>query len=205
MKNEEYEITVDEYTFNVTVRPNKKEEIMQLEITCPSNLKIFKNKYLWDIKNQIFPLKSMKENHIYVMQESKINFNNGLEELGMYAIDESNIQTLILPPSMKILRDYSISRCHQLKEIILNDGLEIIGQRAFYYAPITTITLPSTIKYLAPNCFDKCRELQTIIIPENIIEQFNGKTQYLLEHLGCENSRITITKPKTKTLRNSNK
>ncbi len=197
MKSEEYEVTTtDEYTFNVKTETDKESKITWLEITCPSNLQILQNRHIGEVKKC---LERIIKTPFCSFRTSKINLNNNLEELGMNAIWYTNIQILTLPSSMKTLHDYSIADCHQLKEIILNDGLEIIGQHALRGDPIETITLPSSIKYLAPNSFCGCEKLQNINIPENVIEKYDNEFN-LQEHLGCPNSSITITKPKTKIL-----
>ncbi len=198
MKNEEYEITTNGYTFNITATKNKDGKITLLEVTCPPDLHTFKSTQLWELKEQ---LEAMTKIPFSEMRTSKINLNNSLEELEMNSLCYTNIKSLTLPSSMTTLHDYSIADCHQLKEIILNDGLEIIGQYALRCDPIETITLPSTIKYLAPDIFYGCSKLKNVNMPKNVFEKYDHVID-LKDFLGCPHSEITITKPKSKILHN---
>ncbi len=196
MKNKEYNITANGYTFNIITTKDKDGKVTLLEITCPPDLHTFKSRQLWELKEQ---LEAMTKIPFSEMRTTKINLNNNLEELVMNALCYTNIKSLTLPPSMKILHDYSIADCHQLKEIILNDGLEIIGQYALRCDPIETITLPTTIKYLAPNIFYGCSKLKNVNLPENVFEKYDQVID-LKALLGCPHSEITITNPKSKIL-----
>ncbi len=58
--------------------------------------------------------------------------NNGLEEIGEEVFYRCrSIEGIVIPPTVKAIKDQAFSECLGLTTVILNNGLEEIGEKAF--------------------------------------------------------------------------
>lgn len=80
-----------------------------------------------------------------------------------------NIQSVTIPPFVKIIDSFSFENCSQLKSIDIptHSELQIIGDCAFSYTSINKICISNHITKIGENAFFQCRELQRIEISEN--------------------------------------
>lgn len=60
--------------------------------------------------------------------------------------DKSNVRTIILPDSIRILEPEAFLDLHYLKEMRLNQGLESLGRKAIYTCPdLLSLMIPSSV------------------------------------------------------------
>lgn len=105
----------------------------------------------------------------------------GTEEIGEYAFQESKIEKLILPSSIKKINDAVFYKCQSLYSIILSENLKYIGDNAFRGCILLEeITLPEKVEEIYGNAFQDCSKIRKIKFPENT---------YIIENLffhGCD-------------------
>ncbi len=115
----------------------------------------------------------------------KLVILNGVTELGKYAFScNPNLETVILPPSLKILRERSLSGYgipfrpsdslytyqikKTIKEISFSEGLEIIENDALSGLKVRSVTLPNSVKKLGG--FNGCEDLKYFNTGEGLEE-----------------------------------
>ena len=96
---------------------------------------------------------------------------NGLEveiigERAFYL--NQSITSLVIPGTVKEIKDFAFMNCRNLKKITLSSGLETIGVKAFHGCGITDLILPDTIIEIKNGAFMYCKQLNTVTIPNSI-------------------------------------
>ena len=80
------------------------------------------------------------------------------------------IDTLILPDTVKEIKNSALSNAH-IAEIILPDGLETIEDSAFAYnGYLTNITIPNRVTSLGSSVFSECAYLESVVIGDGLTE-----------------------------------
>ncbi|KAK8894056.1 hypothetical protein M9Y10_022488 [Tritrichomonas musculus] len=97
-----------------------------------------------------------------------------------------NLETINLPPELKIIPDRCFTKCERLKKVVFPDQAKIedIEERAFYRCTLLkSIELPPSIKSIKKGAFE-CSGLETIELPPklNRVEEFTFSS--------CENLTI---------------
>lgn len=79
-------------------------------------------------------------------------------------IDNQFIKYIVFPASLEEIKDYSFTRCNNLKIIMFNIGskLKIIGKSAFEETEIESIEFPSSLKEIGDLSFYRCQNLVQI-------------------------------------------
>lgn len=92
------------------------------------------------------------------MAESKV------QEIEKFTFFYLCIQSISIPPSVKIIREQSFKNCLNLKKIYFceNSKLQLIEDHAFEHSSILSIHIPSSVKKIALNSFHMCYDLQII-------------------------------------------
>ena len=79
------------------------------------------------------------------------------------------IEKIILPSSIKEIKEFAFYACFSLKEIAIPEGIVEIGQGAFAgCSALESFTFPSTVKKIGKAAFRDCDSLQSINIPEGV-------------------------------------
>lgn len=77
--------------------------------------------------------------------------------------------TLVLPDTVKVVRDNACYLCSNLYSVTLNEGLEKIGNMAFHKCTgLQEITLPNTVTEIGADAFSYCDGLKTVDIPSSV-------------------------------------
>ncbi len=131
---------------------------------------------------------------------AKENFEDGLLYAGQYLLDSdilalpdntsvkdgttliasfvfynSNIQSVSLPSSLKIINDYAFYNCESLTAVNIPEGVTDIENSAFYNCTaLEAVSLPSTLETIGINCFSGCESLTSLDVPESITELPSG-------------------------------
>ena len=140
-----------------------------------------------------------KKCHIYEIPK-------GTLYIGEESFAGSSIKKIIIPHTVKIIRDWAFEKCRETEEIILGDGVEEIGESAFEYCyslkniiipegvsvigeyafggclSLTEIKLPQSLEYINPQAFSDCAGLRKLLFPKHLKD-----TEIILP----ENCRIT--------------
>lgn len=88
---------------------------------------------------------------------------------GSGAFEESAIEKISIPGSVKNIGNYTFKSCTHLEEAIINEGVEHIGRFAFNECNLlSTVTLPSSLLSLDGNIFMRCYDLKVLDIPSNV-------------------------------------
>lgn len=77
--------------------------------------------------------------------------------------------TIVLPETVKTIRENAFYRCSNLYSITFNEGLEVIGNKAFIKCGnLAEIKLPSTLKELGADAFSYNDSLKIVEIPSSV-------------------------------------
>lgn len=87
--------------------------------------------------------------------------------VGDKAFFYADLESIILPPSIKRIESQGFFACSALKSITLPDEIEFIGEKAFEdCAALESITLSVKLKEIGAASFRNCNELAEIAFPE---------------------------------------
>ena len=76
--------------------------------------------------------------------------------IGEFAFQGSDITSISLPATLKVIANRAFEDCSFLKEILLPEGLEEIGGFAFKGCGIRSVTIPSTVSCIGSTPFSQC-------------------------------------------------
>jgi len=98
-------------------------------------------------------------------------FDEGVVHIADYAFkhheDDSGIEKLVLPSTLKSIGDYAFEGQKLLGEIVLPDCFEALGVNSFAYSSITGIKLPDSVEEIPDGCFKECTSLD-MDLPANL-------------------------------------
>lgn len=81
----------------------------------------------------------------------------------------SNIKSIMLPNSLKVIDDYAFSGCNSLKNIIIPDNVSKIGIGAFSNCKnFEQIKLSNNLNEICDSAFENCINLNNITLPNGI-------------------------------------
>ena len=76
----------------------------------------------------------------------------------------SDIQSIIIPNSLRKIGDYAFSKCSSLNSITIPNSVTNIGQAAFdECSSLTTITIPEKVSKIGWGAFSNCASLKSVI------------------------------------------
>ena len=97
--------------------------------------------------------------------------------LGKNSFRETNIISIILPESLKVIGNYAFSYCYHLETIDIPNYVNTIGENAFFYCTnLKEIDLPNSLQEIGRETFFYCLSLgPVLVIPDNveIIESYS--------------------------------
>ena len=92
--------------------------------------------------------------------------------------DLSGLKTIIIPGTVKEIRQNAFRNNADLETVILQEGVEVIGARAFSDCTnLKNIELPESLIEIGESAFFRCSSINNIIIPSKI-EVINAYTFY---------------------------
>lgn len=113
----------------------------------------------------------------YEQADFEINFNEGLEEIGVAAFAQNKIKTLEFPESLRKIK-VAAFRVKTIEKVVFNEGLEYIGGGCFYYDDRNEgiegtrfinydLVLPKSLVYLGSYAF-KNTGIKSVSFPKNL-------------------------------------
>ena len=100
-------------------------------------------------------------------------FQVNLLEIGDYCFHNSDVQTIVIPKSIKRIGEYCFAQdkdsgVHGLRKVTLEEGLTSIGVRAFSKSALEDITIPQSMESIKQYAFDGCTALSTITFEDGL-------------------------------------
>ena len=95
-----------------------------------------------------------------------VDLGNKLVSIGSAAFSYTQIESIVLPDSLKTLGMYAFLGS-RLKEITLSKNLEGLSGGVFAQTYISTLTIPDSVEYIESTAFDRCTSLSQVNISEN--------------------------------------
>ena len=108
-----------------------------------------------------------------------MQFADGLEALGtdeytsdgkwLYGVfDESAVERVELPSTLKRIEYYAFKKCKDLKSIDLPRKLEYLGKWCFFESGLQSIAIPSATKVLDRYAFYLCANLVSVQLQDGL-------------------------------------
>ena len=73
------------------------------------------------------------------------------------------MQSIIIPNSVTIIRDYAFSGCSNLTSITIPNSVTSIGEGAFYWCSgLISVTIPNSVKEISYLAFSECPKLENV-------------------------------------------
>ncbi|MGN0485606.1 MAG: leucine-rich repeat domain-containing protein [Acutalibacteraceae bacterium] len=123
---------------------------------------------------------NVDENNPYFSSVDGVLYNKDQTELIFYPNGKSPLVTdesgavqsggsLVLPDSVKSIRENACYMCFNLYSLELNAGLESIGNKAFLKCEnLRSIDLPDTVKTIGTDAFSYCNSVKELEIPSSV-------------------------------------
>ena len=104
---------------------------------------------------------------------------NGLEKVELSAFEESGLESVEFPASLRTISQESFKWCKSLKTVKFSDGLEVLGTDehsdyggmlcgVFEGSSVEQIELPTTLKRIKYSTFKNCENLKSITLPDSL-------------------------------------
>lgn len=124
----------------------------------------------------------VSEENPYFRSVDGVLYNKDMTELIAYPNGKTPLETddeskvigggeLILPETVKTVRENACYLCGNLYKVVLNEGLEEVGNKAFLKCGnVKELNLPSTLKKIGVDSFSYWNALTELTIPANVEE-----------------------------------
>lgn len=83
-------------------------------------------------------------------------------------LNESEIENLVIPSSVKIINDYAFFNCRYIRSISIPSSVVKINNGAFAYCDLGAVELPNGISELGNRLFYGCNSLEDVKLPSNL-------------------------------------
>lgn len=135
---------------------------------------IFQNTY----RNQL--VTEVKANAFSESSVEEVIFSEGFRSVGEKAFYGCDVKQVILPATLREIRDYAFAGNASLRSIALPPMLEQLGAYALSGTGLRTIQIPKSVYWIGNGLLSQCTSLEAIEIKENIDaipdEMFSGCT-----------------------------
>jgi hypothetical protein len=101
----------------------------------------------------------------------EIKLPEGLKRIGAYAFYKCNFSSVLIPSSVKVIKERAFESCTQLREVVFknNSRLNVLENSAFSCCvTLEKINLPSYLEEIRYGTFSYCRSLEKIDIPDSV-------------------------------------
>ena len=94
---------------------------------------------------------------------------NGVEKIKKYWLCYSDIESVVIPASVREIEQLAFYQCRRLRRVTFADGsqLQKIGRYGFSEAGIEDITIPSSVVRLESSAFSCCGNLKRVLFQDN--------------------------------------
>ena len=92
---------------------------------------------------------------------------------------DSNIESIIIPDSVKSIGYDAFAYCESLESIIIPDSVKSIGRYAFYECTsLTSIIIPDSVKSIGDFIFCNCKSLKSLTFKRKTMKQVKRMKYY---------------------------
>ena len=101
----------------------------------------------------------------------------GLERVGDGWFAGSEVESVVIPASVRSLGREAFCQCRSLRRVTIADEslLERIGERCFYGSGVDDIVLPAALLEIGQDAFRQCEGLRTVRVEEGCAEDVRGR------------------------------
>lgn len=85
-----------------------------------------------------------------------------VEGIGESAFQNDDFKSVILPNTVKYIKEKAFNNCRNLESVILPSGLSKLGQYCFAKTNLKALEIPRNITAIPKGCFSECRNLRTV-------------------------------------------
>lgn len=119
------------------------------------------------------------------MDEAVFRIPDGVEAVGRGAFRGCvRLKTLLMPDSLREIRDYGFLNCRNLRQIRFGKGLERIGDGAFgFCVELQSANPPDSLREIGAEAFAHCESLRSFRVPPGV-QEIRPRT-----FLGCASLR----------------
>ena len=98
------------------------------------------------------------------------NFKPTNDYYGRYKLENTVVEQVILPSTLRVLGDSTFYRCCALKSVIFREGckLEQIGKRCFAESGLEEFVAPSRLRKIDAEAFLDCKNLKRVVLNEGL-------------------------------------
>ena len=140
-----------------------------IEVKMPANLQVIEPETFAKCKNL-----------------TNVVFNNGLEEIGAGAFENTNVDELNFPSTLNMIEIFAFNNCQNLKTVNFQNGLNFIHNSAFSNTSLKSVNLPSSLVLIGENAFKDCCLLEELNMEYGIKEIDEAA------FMGCTNLKEVI-------------
>lgn len=111
----------------------------------------------------------------YTGTDRIVTVPEGVTEIGENAFSGKTLNRVIMPDSVKIIREGAFSECRNLTAVVFSGKLKKIERKAFYNCEnLKAAEFPDSLEEIGSNAFSFCRSIREIELPEAVrkIESF---------------------------------
>jgi len=117
-------------------------------------------------------LKAIGDNAFYFCTAlEEINLPEGLESIGANAFYKCNFISVLIPSSVKVIKERAFEYCRQLRQVVFknNSRLKVLENNTFNGClALEKINLSSSLEEIGTSTFRFCRSLEKINIPDSV-------------------------------------
>lgn len=206
---EEGEISSSLETMDIRTRELDTESIVTLYSTLKFKMYLGESTFNMDVLGDGLDYIIKKQGDFYILDSTILLHYAGDEEtvvvpeeikeiadcafLPNNIMEESRVQKVVLPQSIKKIGKKAFSYCLNLKEVNLPNGLEEIDDKAFYFSGLTKVEVPETVKKFGKGIFED-NPIKEAILPDNMtcIPEGIFRSCYELEKVNVPKNLTTI-------------
>lgn len=92
----------------------------------------------------------------------------GLEAVGIEWFDTDDIEKVISPSSVRVLRERAFILCEFLRDVVFEPGsrLETIGTDCFSECGLVKVVIPRSVREIGSGAFGGCHSLSSLAFEE---------------------------------------
>ena len=105
----------------------------------------------------------------YTGTDKKVVVPEGIVGIGDDCFEDSKIESIVFPNTLKVIGPRSFINCYELTEVNIPDSVTLICSKAFMNCEkLRQIKLSNNIQSIPWKCFFGCYSLKNIVIPEGV-------------------------------------
>ena len=129
---------------------------------------------------------------------ASVEIPNSITEIGEWAFDDSGIESIMIPGSVKVIGVGAFQDCESLVSMTIGNGVTDIKEEAICFCPLlSSIVIPASVTNIEAYNFTDCPALESIIVEAgNEVYDSRNNCNAIIEKstktllVGCKNTVI---------------